>query len=307
MVNDSETRAPGQLVWSVVIPVHNCAGYLAEALPEVVAQLGDRDDAEIVVIDDCSSDDPEDVVRRLGGGRVRYLANEQQRGAIGTFNRAVEVSRGELVHLLHGDDLVLPGFYRTMQAALDGSPAVAAMCRTLDIDAEGRPLHESRRYRVGTGVWTGAFDAMATSNRVRAPAIVVRRSTYDRIGLFRTDLPHAADWEFWSRVTAAGPLVFVDEILTKYRRHAGSDTASRVRTGANVQERVTALGLITESVPVARRRKVIRRGLAYAAVFAARSALKLGRQRQWRIAAVQLREALRCVARIPGALGAPAA
>ena len=75
--------------WSVVIPVHNCADYLAQALPEVMAQLGDRDDAEIIVVDDNSSDDPASVVERLGRGRVRYQPNPARLGAIGTFNRCL--------------------------------------------------------------------------------------------------------------------------------------------------------------------------------------------------------------------------
>ena len=41
--------------WSVVIPVHNCADYLARALPEVLAQLAGRTDAEIIVVDDLTS------------------------------------------------------------------------------------------------------------------------------------------------------------------------------------------------------------------------------------------------------------
>ena len=46
---------PNRPRWSVVIPVHNCSDYLAHTLPEVVAQLGDRDDAEIIVVDDGST------------------------------------------------------------------------------------------------------------------------------------------------------------------------------------------------------------------------------------------------------------
>jgi glycosyltransferase involved in cell wall biosynthesis len=81
--------SPDRPRWSVLIPVHNCAGYLAEALPEVLAQLAGRDDAEIIVVDDASSDDPGRVVERLGAGRVSFRPNPEHLGAVSTFNRSI--------------------------------------------------------------------------------------------------------------------------------------------------------------------------------------------------------------------------
>jgi glycosyltransferase involved in cell wall biosynthesis len=277
-----------------VIPVHNCADYLAQALPEVIAQLADPGDAEIIVVDDASSDDPAGVVARLGLGRVQYRPNPSHLGAVGTFNRCLELATGEVVHLLHGDDLVLPGFYSALDQALAEPSIVAAVCRVRDIDSEGTPTHITRSYRKGTGVWAGALDALAVSNRVRAPGIVVRRAAYQRLGGYRTDLPHAADWEMWTRLAAYGPIVFVDRVLACYRRHGGSDTSARVRTGANVRERVAAIGVVSGYVAPDRRAAIVRRALAYSVVFAARTGFTLLRAGDWSAAGRQGREAVRC-------------
>lgn len=285
--------------WSVVVPAYNCAQFLTDTLGEAVAQLGDRNDAEIIVVDDASTDDPEAVVRAVGMGCVRYERNQHNLGAIGTFNRCIELAQGELVHMLHGDDIVLPGFYAAMEAAMDGSPALSAMCRTIDIDASGATLHESRRYREGTGIWAGAFDAFAVSNRVRTPGIVVRRSAYEQCGTFRTDLPHAADWEMWTRLAAAGPVVFVDDVLAGYRKHAESDSSHRMRSGINIRERVTAIGTIGQHVPPARRAGTARKALLYSVIHAGRSSWQQARHRRWRVAAVQAREGVRCLRRLP--------
>ncbi|SEP58894.1 glycosyltransferase [Microlunatus flavus] len=290
----------GRPRWSVVIPVHDCAGYLAEALPEVLAQLGgdvDAGRAEVVVVDDASADDPAAVVGRLGRGRVRYEGQAVNRGAIGTFNHCLDLASGELVHLLHGDDLVLPGFYDAVEDALDDDPAaVAAVCRVEDVTADGRPTDVTRSYRRGTGRWTGALGSLAVSNRVRAPGVVVRRSAYEAVGGFSTDLPHAADWEMWARLAAHGPVVFVDEVLARYRRHDASDTSTRVQSGENVRERVTALTPVLAHVAPERRGALRRRALAYAAVFAGRTALQLARRGRWAGAARQARESVRCLA-----------
>ncbi len=289
----------GRPTWSVVIPVHDCADYLARALPEVVAQLGERPDAEIIVVDDASTDDPAAVVDRLGAGRVRYDRNPDPLGAIATFNRCVQLASGELVHLLHGDDEVLPGFYQAMENALADPSVVAAVCRVRYIDAAGRPGPVTRSYRAGTGVWADALEAQAVSNRIRPPGVVVRARAYARLGGYRTDLPHAADWEMWTRLAAAGPIVFVDEVLACYRRHDASDTASRVRTGANVRERVTAIGMINSYVPPSRRARTVRAGLVFSAIFAGRTAFGRARAGDWSASAHQLREAMRCLIMVP--------
>jgi GT2 family glycosyltransferase len=286
--------SPDRPRWSVLIPVHNCAGYLAEALPEVLAQLAGRDDAEIIVVDDASSDDPGRVVERLGAGRVSFRPNPEHLGAVSTFNRCVDLASGELVHLLHGDDLVLPGFYPAMDRALAAGTAVAAVCRVQDVDGHGSPTYVTRSYRRGTGVWTDALDALAVSNRVRAPGIVVRRAAYERAGGYRPELPHAADWEMWTRLAALGPVVFVDEVLAQYRRHEGSDTSARARTGANIRERVTAVGVVAEHVPVGRRAATTRRALAYALLFATRTVGSSVRAGRWSAAGRQGQETLRC-------------
>ena len=288
------------LRWSVIIPVHNCADLLARTLPEVVAQLGNRDDAEIVVVDDASQDSPDRVVEEIGAGRVRYVRQDVNRGAVGTFNRCIEIARGELVHLLHGDDEVLPGFYASMEAALATTPhAAAAVCRAEDIDGDGQHLHTTRSYREGTGVWSDALETFAVSNRVRTPGIVVRSSAYAAVGGYRTDLPHAADWEMWTRLAAHAPVVFVDEVLARYRRHDGSHTSTLVASGANVRERVQAIGMVSMHVPAARRTRTVRRALAYSVYFAGQSALDLARAGRWRPAGIQAREAARCLAKIP--------
>lgn len=308
---DVITRVPAvgaarRPTWSVVIPVHNCADYLARALPEVVAQLAGRDDVEILVVDDASSDDPARVVDRIGGQHVQYRPNPRHLGAIGTFNRCLELASGQLVHLLHGDDAVLPGFYVAMEQALADPAVVAAVCRVEDVDAQDRPTYTTRSYRAGTGVWTDALEAFALSNRVRAPGIVVRRSAYEQVGGYRTDLPHAADWEMWVRLAAHGPVVFVDRVLARYRRHDGSDTSTRVRTGANVRERVAAIGMVSRHLPPHRRARVTRRALAYAVVFATRTAVSLARAGEWPAAGRQALEALRCARLLPGGVPAPA-
>ena len=84
------------------------------------------DRMEIEVVDDCSTeDDPEAVVREVGKGRVKFHRKSRNEGVTANFNTCVQRSSGELVHILHGDDYVLPGFYRTIEDLAERHPAVS--------------------------------------------------------------------------------------------------------------------------------------------------------------------------------------
>jgi glycosyltransferase involved in cell wall biosynthesis len=100
-------------MFSVMIPTYNCARLLEETLSSVLDQQMSPELMEIIVVDDCSNDKPEEVVDRLGAGRVSFCRHNENMGATATFNDCILRSSGHLVHILHGDDFVLPGFYST--------------------------------------------------------------------------------------------------------------------------------------------------------------------------------------------------
>jgi hypothetical protein len=96
----------------------------------------------------------------------------------------------------------------------------------------------------------------------------------------------------------------VDEVLALYRRHGASDTSARVQSGENVRERVTAIGVVANYLPPDRRARTTRKALAYAAVFAGRTAWTMVRAREWSAAGHQLREAARSALLIPAGVRA---
>ena len=112
--------------WSVMIPTYNCGRYLEAALRSVLAQDWGPEAMQIEVVDDHSTaDDPEEMVARLGGGRIAFHRQPENVGVVGNLNTCLQRSRGELVHLLHGDDYVLEGFYRTLDNDLREHPEAA--------------------------------------------------------------------------------------------------------------------------------------------------------------------------------------
>jgi glycosyltransferase involved in cell wall biosynthesis len=283
-------------LWSVMIPVYNCAHLLRETLASVLAQDPGPDRMHIEVVDDCSTkDDPEAVVRELAGDRVHFYRQPKNQGAIGTFNTCAARSRGQWVHILHGDDTIRPGFYERAERAILSQPEIGAVFfRYIYMFEDGHWQHlselESRRPTVLGKEFLGR---MLLTNEIMFPAMVVRREVYETLGGFRPQLVHCADWDMWTRTTMHYPVFYDPEPLACYRIHAGADTARLVKSGENVEDERRFVDVLTSYVPPEERRGVYRRGRKAAAIRAIRRAQDLWRKGYRDTAWVQLREAVR--------------
>lgn len=288
------SQDPDRPFWSVMIPARDCADTIERTLESVLESAEESAAMQIEVVDDCSADDLRSVIQRIGEGRIAYGRHPTPRGAPRTFNSCVERARGRWVHLLHADDVVRPDFYGALRRAIEAHPSAgAALCRCVTVDEDDRRLEVSGLERRSAGLAAGFAHRLALGNHVRAPSIAVSRQAYERLGGFKPELGHAADWEMWLRVGAAYPVVYEPTLLACYRRHPGSDTRRLMRSGADIADAARAVREIS-GVLGASGHDVSRdalSALARRAIGAARSLLRAG---EVDAARVQLREALAC-------------
>jgi hypothetical protein len=223
-------------LWSVMIPTYNCASYLRTTLKSVLLQDPGRNCMQIEVVDDASTrDDPAAVVREMGESRVTFYQQPYNVGHCRNFDSCLQRSRGQLIHLLHGDDAVREGFYQKMERAFTEHPEIgAAFCRYISIDEDGHWQTISPLEQRESGVLSGWLEKIATGQRLQPPAIVVRRDVYERLGGFDLRIArYGEDWEMWVRIAAHFPVWYEVEPLALYRVHSGSLTGSTIRTGEN--------------------------------------------------------------------------
>lgn len=281
--------------WSVMIPTFNCARELRVALTSVLAKDPGPDQMQIEVVDDCSTvDDPERVVMEIGGGRVGFHRQPSNLGHTRNFNSCLQRSRGELVHLLHGDDFVLDGFYATMGSAFECRPEVgAAFCHHQFVDGEGQPRADAPPLRPRTGLLDDWLSTIAVAQRLQPPTMVVRRSVYEQLGGFdQRILSYGEDWEMWVRIAAAHPVWYQAEALAAYRIQNGSLSGRAMRTGQNVRDFATAIELNHALLPPDRARQITRLARTNTALSAIRKAHRM-LPGDLRTPLVQLREAVR--------------
>lgn len=108
--------------FSVCIPTYNRAQSLKRAIKSVLAQS--FEDYEIVITDNCSPDDTENVVRSFPSKALRYFKNETNLGMVGNWNRALDYAKGEYVAFLFDDDEFLPNHLKEARKALTNNASV---------------------------------------------------------------------------------------------------------------------------------------------------------------------------------------
>jgi glycosyltransferase involved in cell wall biosynthesis len=200
-----------------VIPTHNRSAWLRQTLRSVLWQ--EEVDLEILVIDDGSSDDTWRVVELATDRRVRLIRHETPQGVSASRNHGATEARGEWLAFVDDDDVWAPRkLARQLEAAKDaGRSWVYAGCVNVDAGLRllgGRPPpppDEVRRRVLRENVVPGGG-----SN------VVLRRSTFERVGPFDLQLRNTEDWEMWIRLAEEGPPACAPEPLLGYRVHAAN-------------------------------------------------------------------------------------
>jgi len=90
---------------TVLIPTYNCAKYIVPAIKSVLAQK--YADYELLIIDDGSTDNTEEIVSKISDSRIVYLKNSCNKGIVYTLNKGIEMAKGEYIARMDADDIVL--------------------------------------------------------------------------------------------------------------------------------------------------------------------------------------------------------
>lgn len=243
--------------WSVMIPAYNCIGYLQEALESVLQQALPADQMQIEVIDDCSTDgDVGELVRKIGKGRVGYFRKEINGGSLRNFESCINRARGKYVHILHGDDKIIPGFYTEVASLFDDYPKAGACYTSYDyIDSISKNAWPIQILQEERGIIENWLEKIAVTNTIQPPSIVVKREVYEHLGSFFA-VHYGEDWEMWVRIAAHYPVAYSPKFLAHYRVHGSNITTNSILSGQNIKDIQKVINIINNYLPKHRRRKL---------------------------------------------------
>lgn len=244
-------------LWSVMVPAYNCSIYLRSALESILIQDKGADNMQICVVDDCSTDENvEKLVQQIGGGRVEYYRQEQNVGSLRNFETCLNRSKGRLIHLLHGDDQVKPGFYNQIEDLFRNNPGAGAAITGLSaINEKNEFLYHNNKIQDATGIIPNWLTKIASNQLLRICAIVVKRSVYEDLGGYY-GVHYGEDWEMFVRIAANYPVAYSPETLALYRLHDNNISSRYLSTGQNIKDIKKVIDIIQEYLPEEKRKEI---------------------------------------------------
>jgi glycosyltransferase involved in cell wall biosynthesis len=217
-----DRRFSGFVKISVCMAVRNGANFIEEQIASILPQLGDKD--EFVIIDDASKDTTIAIIESFRDERIRIVRNEQNRGVVQSFGRALEEATGEIIFLTDHDDIWRADKVAKFLEMFNAHPDITVVMSDLVIiDAAGRIVSEPK---FGSKKFHGGALRNLIRNQYQGSAMAFRRSILDYCLPLPADIPIHDVWiglvnQFVGRVG------FIEEPLLLYRRHGSNDSPEK--------------------------------------------------------------------------------
>ena len=207
---------------SIIMPTYNCGRFIRESINSVFSQT--YRNWELLIVDDCSTDETESIVCTYNDPRIRYIRNEQNIGAALTRNRALREAKGRYIAFLDSDDLWMPEKLEKQIAFMETNGYAFTYTHYQEIDEASNPtgvmiygpLHITKKGMYAF-CWPGCLTVM-----------------YDvsKIGLIQIeDIQKNNDYAIWLKICKKADCYLLPEMLAKYRRgRIGSVSSHSITT-----------------------------------------------------------------------------
>ena len=204
---------------SIIMPTYNCGRFIDESIRSVLAQT--YKDWELIIVDDCSTDNTAEIVGQYTDPRIRYMRNERNMGAALTRNRALREAKGRYIAFLDSDDLWLPEKLEKQIAFMEQNGYAFTYHEYTEIDEASKPLgiyvsgkKHVRPFDMKSCCWPGCLTVIYDSQVV---------------GLIQIpDIKKNNDSAMWLQVIQKADCYLLQENLALYRRRTGSITPTSV-------------------------------------------------------------------------------
>lgn len=231
---------------SVIIPVYNCAGYVAEAIESALAQ--DWPNTEVVVVNDGSTDNSLAVLQGFGE-RIR-LIDQKNAGPPAARNQGIAAARGDYIAFLDADDVWLQGKLSAQVRHMQAHPDVHTVFTRWHVWEPGADGRFVRPPEIERQAVTDQVDAansgwlyhrLLLDCELLTTTVMLRASMVHRIGGFDLALWNGDDYDYWLRASREGKITKLQSVGALYRCVPGS--VSRKPNAVNYGHKVLAQAL----------------------------------------------------------------
>jgi glycosyltransferase involved in cell wall biosynthesis len=212
---------------SVVMPVYNAGKYLRLAIESILRQ--DLRELELIIVNDCSTDNSHAIISALRDDRIVYLRHDRNKGVVEAANYGLLQARAPYTAIMHADDMATPTRLRKQKEWLDersGTAAVSSLIRFMDEagNAGGTWADDQKTLQAAEIRHT-----MAWRNCIAHPTVMLRSDVYQEYRYHRNQQSQE-DYDLWLRMLSAGLVIEkIPEPLLSYRVHPASITSTILR------------------------------------------------------------------------------
>jgi len=183
---------------SIIIPTYNHGKYIERTITSALNQT--LKDFEIIVVDDGSTDDTAERVKKFGDSIIYIRKNNSGRGD--TRNKAIEISKGKYIQFLDADDIIDETKLEKHAAILEADETIALVYSDCSCnDSEGLDL-ENVSYPLGEN--EDPLPILLRRTLFGIHACLVRRSVVVDVGMFDPAKLAQEDWDLWLKIAVKG-------------------------------------------------------------------------------------------------------
>ncbi|GET36106.1 glycosyltransferase family 2 protein [Microseira wollei] len=238
-----------QMKFSIVITTYNRLSFLKRAIESALAQTVP---CEVVVVDDCSSDDTQDYVRSLGS-RVTYHRNLTNMGHAAAVNAGVQVAQGDWIKPVDDDDYLDPNCIKEMMRAIAlRREAVICSCQAAQVDVNQVEINRTRKMGPGQAFYIPQEDIHYGMLLEQIPfgtpiQVAFRRDAFIQSGGWDSSLDaNFDDIDSWLRIAQFGDAIFINKCLAYRTVWPGGynqkfSLQKRLETNILIKEKIHAL------------------------------------------------------------------
>lgn len=227
---------------SVIIPTYNRAMLLERAIRSVLSQT--YRDFEIIIIDDASTDNTQEMLQKkfkqeIDSELIRYVKNETNMERSFSRNKGMELAKhGEYFSFLDDDDIWLPYHLYLLSDYMFSRPDVGIVFSNF-VGFHNNVLTSIGRKDIKSGAGSLYRDLCIDRTLASNSTHLFRRSIFERLGGFMTDINFGEDREFFSRIAMNYNVGYINMVTTCINWHSGSYTSKKTNAEhALMQEKV---------------------------------------------------------------------
>lgn len=189
--------------------------FLIPQLCSILDQLSGTD--ELIIVDDCSTDNSSDILSNINDTRIKYFKNNINIGVFGSFERAINLSSGEIIFLSDQDDIWCPRKVDKTMAIFSSMQKITMVATDATVINGNGEIMQSSLFLI-RGKFKPDLINTIIKNKYLGCTLAFRRSIIDKLLPIPKDVPMHDIW-FGCINSLYGKTFFINEPLILYRRH----------------------------------------------------------------------------------------